>query len=117
MRGTGRLSPSRRAYRNRAPGPRPRRLAKPYRSELDRSWRQHRLPEHLAVDKVRHGFLEARKRQNAVLDRFQLALSDATQKLDLILARPTVAADDVELERPDIANVGLWIIPGGRAAS
>ena len=45
-----------------------------------------------------------------------VAVGDAAQKLHLILACPTVAADNVELKRPDVANVGLWIIPGGRAA-
>src|SRR5690349_11799065 len=49
-------------------------------------------------------------------DRLDPSGGYARQHLELVLRRPAIAADDVELERPDVAEVSLGVVAGGGAA-
>src|SRR5258707_14004179 len=49
-------------------------------------------------------------------DRLDPPVGHPVDYPELVLRRPAVAADDVELERPDVADVGLRVVAGGGAA-
>ena len=74
------------------------------------------LPTALRSLKLRQRRAHLREPVQAVDLRFQLATTHLGDELDQVLALPSVRAQDVELARPDIAQVGLGQEPRARPA-
>src|SRR5207245_1213632 len=93
--------------------------SRPWSSALSASpgsYRQHRLAEDLAVGKLLERDRQLAKGPHRVDYRLETPRSYHLEELGMILNRPAVRADDVELEGPDVADVGLRIVAGGGAA-
>src|SRR5215471_19718434 len=74
------------------------------------------LPDHLAVLDQPQALARLTERQHLVDHRLHLALLDQIHQAFQVLVVEAVRADDLELEAPDVAQVLLRVIAGGRAA-
>src|SRR5260370_22908780 len=81
-----------------------------------RSWDEHGLAEDLALHQLAEGISDLGERPLAMDDRLYPAVRHAAQQFSQVVVGPGVAADDVELEGPDVANVGLRVVARGGAA-
>src|SRR5262245_29644812 len=75
------------------------------------------LPDHLAVLDQPQSFARLTERQHLVDHRLHLALLDQIHQALQVLVIEAVRADDLELEAPDVAQILLRVVAGGRAAN
>src|SRR5262252_4227428 len=80
------------------------------------SRRHHHLADHLAILDQPQALARLTERQHLVDHRLHLALLDQIHQAFQVLVVEAVRADDLELEAPDVAQVLLRVIAGGRAA-
>src|SRR5262245_37772269 len=80
------------------------------------SWLYDHLAEHNPILKQSESLVRLWQRQFAIDDRLELARADEVQERGQILAHPTIGAEDIELKRPDVAQILFGIETGGSPA-
>src|SRR5215831_11387108 len=80
------------------------------------SWRYNYLAKHNAILQQSESLVRLWQRQCAIDDWLEFTRADEVQQRGQILTHPTIGTEDIELERPDVAQILFGIESGGGPA-
>src|SRR6516164_3059509 len=93
--------------------------ARPQRTACVRfgqSWRYNYLAEHNSILQQSESLVHLWQRQGAIDDWLEFPRADEIQQRSQILTHPAIGTEDIELERPDVAQILYGIETGGGPA-